>query len=414
MVKATPDGFDRVLRGSHRRRVSARVVDGLPVGDPAGGTELRVLDGEVTLETDADVRGQLDVLVAPELYGPDLFPEDPTDLLAPYGVELYVELIYDVVTDADPFVLPLGYFLVELVEQPDGPGSPVRVTGRDRSGLMLDQRLTAPRQYPAGSTLQTIVDDLLADALPGVPAVFPDGDGSDTIGRQLVVERDRWEAVLDLAVGRGLRAYFAADGQLTLDRPPDPTVPVFTVNAGPGGVLVSLQRSQSREGAFNGVVASGEAPSDRPPVRALVVDDDPASPTYWFATGPRRFGQVPRFYTSSLLTTVAQCEQAAAAILRDREGLPYRLDLGSVPAPQLEPDDVLDVRWYSVQPPPVLYDAGGQLQLPEPDRRELHTIRRVRIPCTNDEAQTCTTLRTTGDVLAVVEPGGTTRRLPGG
>jgi hypothetical protein len=159
--------------------------------------------------------------------------------------------------------------------------------------------------------------------------------------------------------------YWDYRGIFKVEPPPDPADIVTTLKTGAGGVLSTLSRTLSRDGIYNGVIASGEQLDDTiPPVSAMVVDSDPASPTYWFG----QFGHVPRFFSSSFLTTGAQCQSAALSILQQSTGLPYGLDFGLVPNPALEPLDPVGMRY--------------------PGRRERHVISQLVVPLDAETLQT--------------------------
>src|SRR5690606_40052531 len=100
----------------------------------------------------------------------------------------------------------------------------------------------------------------------------------------------------------------------------------------------------SRDGVYNAVVARGEGADTETPIQAVVVDDDPDSPTYWH--GP--FGQVPRFYASPLITDVAQAKSAAASLLKRSLGLPYSVSFGTIVNPALEPLDPIRITYPEI------------------------------------------------------------------
>lgn len=142
-----------------------------------------------------------------------------------------------------------------------------------------------------------------------------------------------------------------------------PAVPVFEVNAGRNGVLVAMARQLSREGAYNAVVAYGEAPDTETPVRAVAVDNNPNSATYFYG----QFGKVPRYYSSPFITTLSQATTAAASILVRTLGLPYNVNFEAVPNPALEPLDLIRIS----------YPRAGA---------ELHVIDSMTIPLTPEGA----------------------------
>ena len=136
-----------------------------------------------------------------------------------------------------------------------------------------------------------------------------------------------------------------------------------------------MSRRLTREGVYNGVVATGEGLDRETPVRAVVVDTDKTSPTYWY--GP--FGKVPRFFSSPLITTSGQAALAAATMLTKQLGLPYAVDLSLVPNPALEPYDPITVRY--------------------PGRSEVHVLDRLTIPLTADGPLTASTREQTNVLI---------------
>ncbi|MFD0384699.1 hypothetical protein ACFQ2B_27990 [Streptomyces stramineus] len=118
---------------------------------------------------------------------------------------------------------------------------------------------------------------------------------------------------------------------------------------------------------FNGVLAKGEnSEASVAPVSALVVDNDPTSPTYW--SGP--FGHRPMFYSSATLTTTAACTAAATLKLRAAMAPNAAADISALPNPALEPGDVIRVLYpdgskelHQVQSFTVPLDVGGDFTI---------------------------------------------------
>jgi hypothetical protein len=158
------------------------------------------------------------------------------------------------------------------------------------------------------------------------------------------------------------------------------TAPVFTVNEGPDGVLVSLRRQLSRTGVYNAVVARGteadEAGGD-PPGYAVVWDDNPSSATYFFGL----FGKVPRYYASPFIQNDTQAATAAASILSQTTGLPYSLDISAIPNAALDPLDPITVAFDRSEPEGCEGTA----------REEIHVIDSMTIPLSIEGAMTMNT-----------------------
>ena len=114
---------------------------------------------------------------------------------------------------------------------------------------------------------------------------------------------------------------------------------VWTVDAGEGGVLLGSSETLDRSNVRNGVSVRGQPAADEPPIYALAVNDDPASPTRW--GGP--FGKVALISSSTTVTTQAQADSTAASLLNLRLGLARTLTLNSVPNPAVMPDDLIQI-----------------------------------------------------------------------
>lgn len=334
-MRPVSERFLRTIAGSHTAIFRARVVAPGQTGVSPVGTEVAILGGDVKLDAGADIRSTVELQVD----GSDTWPAAASDLLAPYGNELFIERGVAYGGGATEWV-SLGYFRINTLEQDDAPFGPIRITGTDRMSMIIDAKMTTIKQYAAAVSNGTMLADLVTDAY-GAAVVAWDDDTVRTapIGRTFIVEEDRYAKIKELVTGLGKIAYFDYRGILLVRTPASPDDPVWTVSRGEGGVLVEASRSLSREGVYNGVLATGEALDTEPPTRGLAVDTGASSPTRW--GGP--FGKVPRYYSSPLLTTDSQAQLAAATILRRSLGLPYNVDFTAVPNPALEPDDPVSV-----------------------------------------------------------------------
>ena len=354
--------FLSAVTGSHTMAVRARVVAPGQSGTDPDGTLIPALDGDVQLDAGADIRSTLELVTA----GAGMWPRRATDLLAPYGNELFIERGVQLGGGTTEWC-SLGYFRINTPEQARIPDGPIRIQGTDRMAGIIDARLTEPRQFDSADTLGNIVDTLVGEVYPGATIDWDDATDTEQLGRSLICDEDRHAFLNDLIVSRGKTWYWDYRGHLLIKDPPDPGTPVLTVSHGAGGVLVEMSRQLTREGVYNGVVAYGEAADTQAPVRAVVVDLAASSPTRW--GGP--FGQVPRFYSSPFIVSADQAASAAAAILRQQLGLPYNVDFGMIVNPALEPHDPIKIRF--------------------PGGFDLHVLQRLTIPLTATAAQTATT-----------------------
>lgn len=367
--------FNNIVRGSHTIAVRVRALTTYQTGVNPVGTELTVIKGDVVLDSSADIRGTLDVTVD----GTNAFTSDSDGLLTPYGNEIFVErgIVYGSGTRE---MVSQGYYRIYTVTQAGEPDSPIRITGRDRMSGVLDARLLAPMQFLAGTSVQTIFQTLVTEVFPLAVIEFDYNAASDTIGRDQIADEDRYAFLRDLARSRGKVMYWDYAGKLQVKTAPSSSAIVFDVNAGQDGVLITLDRELTREGVYNAVVATGQAPDSLEPVRAQALDMNPNSPTFWNG----KFGRVPRYFFSTFLTTVAQCATAARSILERILGLPYNVDFNMVPNPALEPLD--------------------PIRITHEDGYENHILERVAIPLTVDDPMTGRTREKT-EVIIETELG---------
>lgn len=342
-MRPVTDSFLSAVRGSHKALFRARILAPGLVGvnpgplnaDGSPQNEILILDGDVTFDTTADTNSTLDITT--NLNWPAL----PTSLGNPYGSEIYVERGVQYANGIKEYV-GLGYFRIDSIEQSNAPKGTLRITGSDRMANVKDGRRPQPIQFSAGASVGAVIDFVVQEVLPGAVTVYDFSAYSATLTSDAILDQDRLGFLQNLVAAYGKVMYWDYAGRLQVKSSPDPTkAPVYTIDAGTNGVLVSMDRVISRDSVYNGVVATGEAAGQNPPVQGSAFDLNPASPTYWYGS----FGQVPEFYSSSFLTTADQCTSAALSILIGATGVPYSVSLGTVPNPALEGWDVVSVAY---------------------------------------------------------------------
>lgn len=372
-MRPVSDAFNRIIRGSHSIDVTARILTTYQEGVNPGGTDLAVIRGDVQMDSSADVRSTLEL----EVDGAGMWPSGPTDLLTPYGNEVFVRRGVVVAADGSSELVSLGYFRIYSVDQDGTTDTAITLRCRDRMSGIVDARLEAPVQFQSSQSVSDVFTQLVQDVYPTATIVFDFDAVGTLLGADQVADEDRYGFLLDVARSRGKVMYWDYAGRLQVKTAPDPTVPVFDVNAGRDGVLVKLRRTLDRDGVYNAVVALGESPSGDEPVRAVARDLDPTSPTRW--GGP--FGKVPRFFYSAFMRTVQQASDAAVAMLQRSIGLPYNVDFTAVVNPALEPLD------------PIL--------ITHRDKSELHVIETLTVPLQVGDPMSGTTRQQTGSVIEV-------------
>lgn len=337
-MRPVSDRFLETLRGSHTAVFRARVVDTFLTGtNPIGATEIPIIGGNVKYSATADIRSTLELTTAAA------WPRKSSDLLAPYGNEIFVERGIAYGNGQREFV-GLGWYRIDTMEQDEAPDGEIVISGSDRMAGIRDARFEAPQQFAGTLTFGEVVNSLIWGVYFFAGIIeWDDTAVRDTAtGRTIIAEDDRLGTLKDLVTSLGKVGYWDHRGIFVIKTPPSTLgEPAWTIDAGTKGVMVRMGRSLTRERVYNAVVATGEAGDTTAPARAVAYNLDPTSPTYYLGS----FGPVPRFYSSPFITTNAQAATAAAAILRQELGLPYQVALSSIANPAVEPYDVLGVRY---------------------------------------------------------------------
>lgn len=352
-MRAVTPQFLQALTAGHRPVFSVDVMS----GDTLVVADLPINGGSVTLDGGSDVRSSASITVADIMY----LPKVPTAPLAPYGNVLRLKRGIRYTNGLVEWV-QVGHCAIDAPSG-DRDLGPVAVTAQGLEAVLQGQQLTEPYSTNGISSHVDAITDLVADVMPDA-VVDSTGVTGDVIPatKSWDVGADRWSACRELAETIAAECYFDGEGTLIIrDIPPPPieATPVWEVAAGPGGVLVGDDLGMALSGVYNGVLAmsDGNATDGTPPVSALVVDDDPASPTRW--GGP--IGKRPKIVKSPLYQDVPQCTAAATALLPQVLGPNRTITLKTVPNPALEPGDCIRV---------VHLDGTA----------ELHTVQSLTIP----------------------------------
>lgn len=363
--------------GSHVVAFQAKILETYQDGDDPVGTEIPIFGGDVTLDGTADVYGN----VALSTDGQGMWPQRGTDLLAPFGNEVFVRR--GVHINGQIVWVPLGYYRLSTPTQSDAPDGQIDLTGMDRMSGIIIARLLSPRTFLASRTVHSIFDELVHEVYPGATILFDDSTVEFArIGRLIESEESRYDLLKELADSFGKIMYWDTSGVLRIETAPNPQVPLWHFSAGrQNGVLMSASRTLSSEGVYNCIVVTGEGASDEvDPVRGVVVDNNPNSPTYFYG----RFGPVPKFYSSPMITTVEQAVQAGRLMLQRSLGFPYNVDFTISPNPAVRPWD----------PARVIYKDG---------KREIHVVDTIKIPLDSTTPMTGTTKEQTLTAIGELE-----------
>lgn len=194
-----------------------------------------------------------------------------------------------------------------VIYESGADGDTVTVSAYGLLWFVQEARLVSPYQ-PSG----TLVSTLRGLIEPAVTVVV-DGSLTDrSVPSGINYDEDRLGAVGELLDAWPAVAQMQPEGYLLVEADVAPTVAdLALVSTGVQAVVINRTGTSTRDGFSNVVVARGTA-ADGGQVQGVAVDS---------TSGPRRYGgeanplPVPFYYASPLLTTVGQCNAAAATVL---------------------------------------------------------------------------------------------------
>jgi len=330
-MRAVSDTLAGMLTGS--RSVASYLsayYDGVPVMD-----EVPITDGALETDTDQEVPGVLSASVPRHVTDRDgkqwdLLPTTADAPLAAEGTRLAVT--YTVSTGRSREAVGLGWYRVQEWAAGDGV---IEVTATSLEAVVQEARFLDPGTIPAGTTFPDAARFLVGGLLP-LTVTAP--NRTPTGGR--AYEDDRLATLRDLVTAWPARVFVDDSGTLVVAPPHnDDTDPIVaTLTDGENGTVVQAPRAGSRDGLYNAVKASGEADGDVAPVSAVE----------YVREGPRRWngphGNVPYFYSSPLLTTVAEARAAARTRLASLQHVADAVEIEAAPDPRLQTGDLIGLR----------------------------------------------------------------------
>lgn len=253
-------------------------------------------------------------------------PDSDDHPLAANGQRLRV--LFGVAADGKRFEwLQRGWF---VIAESALDGDSVSVTALGLLSLIQEARLVSPYQPSGtiGSSVRGLIEPALTVDLTAAPS-------DRSVPSDMNIDEDRLAGVLSLLDAWGAEGYVTAEGIYRVVE--SDTVGDLPVSLGENGTIIRIAGASTRENAYNCVVARGTA-SDGGIVQGVAYET--AGPKAF--DGPFNPLAVPYFYASPLLTTVAQCNTAAATVLdRLRRTNAQRWKLTIVPNPLLQAGDGL-------------------------------------------------------------------------
>ena len=304
-------------------------------GDLAAA-DIPITGGSVTVDRGSAVRRTATVTVP----GGDSFPDTATDPLAPYGTRLHIRQGLRYVSGEVEWV-SLGRFVITGVSG-DVHTGPLTLTAPGLEAL-CQQPWDVAASTSGYATAAAFIAARLAALAPDLPFVDTSTHGADPLPRLTYdAGGDQWADLRALAVALGAELYVDADGTARLVDLPDPSnpgAPVWDISAGANGILVSANKSLTREDVYNRVVVVGENATEGTAVWAESVLSDPTNPLRW--DGP--LGRRTKHIRSSAITTTLGAQTTANVVLPLVSAPNRSVSVSTVPNAALDAGDCFRV-----------------------------------------------------------------------
>ena len=309
--------------------------------------EVPVMSGKVTWDSTRTVHGSL-TLTVPRFAAVvdvdgirrqiDWLPPgtDAGHPLERFGQELSAAIAVGSPLRPEQFITQIGRFPIQQTSEQDG--DTLQVDASSRFQIIVDAGLTVPVAPRADGTLASEFRRLLPD---GFSVIIDPALVDRRVPTSLEWADDRMAALQSIADAWPARMREDTDGNVVLLPPLPATVtPDLTLTDGEAGTVVGAPRSTTRAGTYNQVVARGEQDGEdtgRPPVQAVAQ----------MTTGPLAvdtYNPVTAYYSSPLLTTVAQCQAAADTRLANLLRPARTITMTHVPDPRITIDTAVRAR----------------------------------------------------------------------
>jgi hypothetical protein len=248
---------------------------------------LEVLDGRQNVLSDnlAFEGGSLSATLSSRIsrtcsatFSEDLYPFEPTDLLAPYGNMLRYTRGVEF---ADGSRFAWVAFVGRIQDATLGGNGTCTIRADDFAADVLENRFVVPQNAQAASSVTDEVVRLITDGFP--QARFGLVEDFQIPVRTRTWQNDRGQALDEIATSVGAYWYPQADGAFVLRRYPWTvgTPPVVTyADRDRDGTVSVAQARRSRSDVFNSLTVTGERLNGDAPAYALVQDANPDSITY--------------------------------------------------------------------------------------------------------------------------------------
>lgn len=303
------------------------------------GPAIPVTDGTITYDYTAATRRTIQLAISDPTRA--LVPDLANDTLAPYGQKLKVWM-----SSAQLPNILMGHFYLDEIDADDaGTTFDFEIKGWDLSGKISQEALTAVYTIPSGEETGTAILALLNFVRPGMKFNFAPSKYV-TPKTVLDVNQDPWAACVQLAQAASMDLFFDRNNVCVLRPYKDPTTIASSwkysddKKDGWGLMIDELTKTVvASNTVYNDVIVTGETTGTTDTYSGRAYDNNPGSKTY--IHGP--YGDVPVFFTSSIITSNAQAQELAEAKLTFFSGRASQITLLGPPNPAQDEEDVVRV-----------------------------------------------------------------------
>ena len=233
--------------------------------------------------------------------------------------------------------VPIGVFRVEDPKIAiDRNGAITTFEGYDRFHLLQQLRLPAPYTIPHLTPLDQAIANLIGSRYPSLPIQF-DSTSYKVQGTTFEEQTDPLEKAIDMAKSGGMDLYVDVNGAARLTPVVDIDSSKVDITFGTEARILKSDQGTSARNTYNHAIAIGEHPSLATPLRSEAFDDNPTSLTYYLGD----FLDRPTWIRSQFISSQAQCDAAAKALLLRSSGRIQQIGVTGIPDPALDANDVL-------------------------------------------------------------------------
>lgn len=331
--------FHRALRSSHTRRIHITITD--LEGSVLSDLSHVVLDGQVTVNYDADVTRALNLSVLDPSHTLNFDTESPDEgaLFADRMIRVHYSVL---VEELDRRVsVPVFHGPVTKLAR---SGDVVEIEGQGKESLAMGaiwKPLVLRKGMEKGHAIRVLLRDRAGENHFSIPHL-----DYDRLPKTRNLDRyaEAWPMAQRLARSMDRHLFYDGGGRAVLRRLPER--PVYTFRTGTGGDIVSdVQVDYLLDDIKNTVVVLGKKNGkDRVRAQAVAWPKHPLS--------PRRLGRknargefIPRHLVEVIedesIRSNWQARRKAKRVLRDRLRQTVNITLDSLPIPHLEPGDLV-------------------------------------------------------------------------